>query len=229
MTHDSILEVSRRLAQALTPGSLDHTLENITATAVQVLPDVEYASVTVRHADDRLETLAPTDAMILELDAAQYELREGPCYDAATDSVHVLAPFLTTDSRFPRYARVAETMGVQAQAGIRLFDTPQSIGALNLYGTKPGSFEDLGAVGELFRHQSATALAYAYEITNLNEAVRTRQQIGQAVGAMMERYHLDEGRAFGFLARLSQDNNIKLRDVATTLLDEISARGEEQS
>jgi hypothetical protein len=116
-TPDSMLEVSRQLAQALTPGNLDHTLENITATAVRVLPDVEYASVTVRHDDDRLETLAPTDDMLLELDAAQYDLREGPCYDAATDVVHVLAPFLATDSRFPQYARVAEVMGVQAQAG----------------------------------------------------------------------------------------------------------------
>ncbi|PUA80151.1 ANTAR domain-containing protein [Nocardioides currus] len=227
-TDESVLEASRQLADALRPGTLDQTLENITAAAVQVLPEVEQASITVRHTDGRLETFAPTSEMLLELDAAQYDLREGPCYDAATDRVHVLAPFLATDSRFPQYAREAEALGVQAQAGIRLFDTPTSSGALNLYASQPGRFEELGAIGELFTHQSATALAYAYEITNLTEAMRSRQRIGQAVGAIMERYDLDDARAFGFLARLSQDNNIKLRDVAETLLVDMDERRSEQ-
>ena len=50
--------------------------------------------------------------------------------------------------------------------------------------------------------------------------MQTRQLIGQAVGVTMERFGLDEARAFGFLARLSQDNNVKLRVVAQRLLEE---------
>jgi hypothetical protein len=219
-TDESVLEASRRLSESLTPGDLDATLDRITAAAVEVIPDVELASITIKHADGRLETFAPTDDVLLDVDAAQYELQQGPCYEAAVDSVHVTAPHLAEDPRFPQYAPVAVAAGIQSQAGIRLFDTPASNGALNLYGSRPGAFNDLGDLGPLFAHHAATALAYAREITQLREAMRTRQLIGQAVGMTMERYGLDDARAFGFLARLSQDNNVKLRVVAERMLTE---------
>lgn len=219
MTEDQALDVLRRLAGTLTPGDLDHTLAGITSAAVEVLPGVHYASVTVLHPDGRLGTAAPTDDLLIGLDAAQYELREGPCYDAAVDSVHVISPHLAADERFPRYAAVAVEAGVRAQAGIRLFDTPRpsAQGALNLYSRDVGSFTDFGLISELFAHQSAVALDYAREIDNLQEAVRTRQMIGRAVGIAMERYGLNEERAFAFLARVSQTRNVKLRIVAEEL------------
>jgi len=218
-----MLEASRRLAQALVPGDLDRTLERITAAAVEVLPEVDYASITVKHADGRLETVAPTADVVLDVDAAQYRFKEGPCYESAVDTVHVTAPHLAQDVRFPRYAPVAVGKGIQAQAGVRLFETSQANGALNLYATRVGAFGDIGALAELFAHQAAMALSYARQISQLHEAVQTRQLIGQAVGVAMERFDLDEARAFGFLARLSQDNNVKLRDVAVRLLEETAA------
>ncbi|MGY4769814.1 ANTAR domain-containing protein (plasmid) [Kribbella sp. CWNU-51] len=108
--------------------------------------------------------------------------------------------------------------GIHAQAGIRLFDAPKSRGALNLYARDLGAFSDLGAIGERFRHQAALAIDYAREIHNLREAVRTRGTIGTAVGIVMERYHLRDDRAFAFLTRLSQDGNVKLREVAERLI-----------
>jgi hypothetical protein len=182
MRESEFVDVRQRLRAALTPADLDQTLVRITAAAVEVLPDVEYASITIRHADGRLETSAPTDDLVLSLDAAQYEFHEGPCYEAATDTVHVTSPHLASDPRWPRYAPVALAAGVQAQAGVRLFDAKESNGALNLYSRNAGSFEELDGLGQLFSHQAATAIDYAREITHLQQAVRTRQAIGQAVG-----------------------------------------------
>lgn len=213
-----LVQQAERLSKVLTPGDLDHTLGRITAAAVEVLPEVDYASITVLHADGRLETVAPTDDLLWGVDAAQYELREGPCYAAAADSVHVVSPHLDGDPRFPRYAATAVAAGIQAQAGIRLFDAPKSRGALNLYARQAGVFDDLGALGELFKHQAAMAIGYAQEIQNLQEAVRTRGLIGNAVGIVMERYKLTDHRAFAFLTRLSQDGNVKLRVVAEQIV-----------
>jgi GAF domain-containing protein len=210
--------MAQHLMETLTPGDLDHTLSRITTAAVESLPETDYASITVLHADGRLETVAPTDELLWGVDAAQYELREGPCYQAAADSVHVASPDLARDERFPRYAASAVAAGVRAQAGIRLFDAPKARGALNLYSGNVGAFSDLGALGELFRHQAATAIDYAREIGNLREAVRTRSMIGTAVGIVMERYHLTDDRAFAFLTRLSQDSNVKLREIAKRLI-----------
>ena len=219
-----MLDASRRLAEALVPGDLDETLDRITAAAVEVLPEVSHASITVKHPDGRLETFAPTHDLLLGLDAAQYDLQEGPCYEAAVDTLHTTSPHLADDPRFPRYAPIAVAAGIHAQAGIRLFDAGGANGALNLYSEQPGAFENLDGLSQLFTHQSAMALAYARQITQLQEAVKTRQLIGQAVGVAMERFDLDEARAFGFLARLSQDSNVKLREVASRLLEETAQK-----
>jgi len=207
------------LSRSLTPGDLDHTLSRITHAAVEVLPEVEYASITVLHTDGRIETVAPTDDLLWGVDAAQYELREGPCYDAAADAVHVVSPDLANDERFPRYAATAVAAGIRAQAGLSLFDAPKSRGALNLYARVTGAFEDLGTLAALFQHQSAIAIEYAREIQNLREAVRTRGMIGQAVGIVMERYKLTDERAFAFLTRLSQHGNLKLRTIAEQIVE----------
>jgi GAF domain-containing protein len=237
MTHDnaapsgeSVLDAMDRLRRALTPGDLDHTLSRIVQAAVTVLPQVDRASITVRHDDGRLETAQPSDDALLRLDKAQYDLQEGPCYAAATDSVHVVAPDLATDDRFPRYAAVALEQGVHAQAGLRLFDTPRSQGALNLYSRQAGAFDDLDDLGELFVHQAGTAIAYAQEVDDLRAALEARRTIGQAIGILMERYELTDERAFAFLARLSSHRNVKLRRVAQEVVEETGARaGAEKS
>jgi len=218
MTDARLLDASQRLAASLQPGDLDTTLRNITAAAVEVLPGVTASSITVKHADGRLETFAPTADVLREVDAAQYELQEGPCYEAAVDTVHITSSNLRADERFPRYAPVALRAGFRAQAGIRLFDARTSNGALNLYSDSVGAFQDLAVLSQLFAHQAAVALDYARQIDQLQEAATARQLIGQAVGIVMERYGVDEARAFGLLTRLSNNENLKLRFVAERLI-----------
>src|SRR4051812_48521607 len=104
MDADRLLDISRQLSAALTPADLDKTLANVTAAAVEVLPDVAHASISVLPGDGRLETFAPTAELIRDVDAAQYELREGPCYQAAVEGARFTAPHLAEDTRFPRYA-----------------------------------------------------------------------------------------------------------------------------
>lgn len=214
---DEMLGQARRLAGRLTPGDLEQTLARITAAAVDVLPDVTMASMTVRHADNRLQTVAPTHDVLCEVDAKQYELQQGPCYETATDEAYVVSTDLAADDRWPDYTAVALEAGIRAQAGIALFDAPRFQGALNLYSDHAGAFADLGPLGALFSHQAAVAIGYAQEVSDLQEAIRTRQLIGTAIGVVMERYDLEEDRAFAFLARLSQDQNVKLREVARRL------------
>ena len=216
--HDALLDMAQRLSQRLSPASLDGTLQQLTAAAVEVLPDVQFASITIRHDDDRLETSSPTDEFLYGLDQRQYELHEGPCYEAAVDTVQLISPNLVADERYPNYGPMAAEAGIRAQAGIRLFEGPKSAGALNLYSTKVGAFEGVQSLGALFVHQAAVAIAYASEIKGLTEAVHTRTLIGQAVGIVMERYRLPDDRAFAFLVRLSQARNVKLRLVAQEMV-----------
>lgn len=97
VNEDRLLSVVQRLTETLTLGDLDHTLSRITKAAVESLPETDYASITVLHAGGRLEMAAPTEEVLWGLDAAQYELREGPCYEAAEESLHVASPDLACD------------------------------------------------------------------------------------------------------------------------------------
>jgi len=56
----------------------------------------------------------------------------------------------------------------------------------------------------------------------LSAALAHRDIIGEAKGIVMERFHLDAPRAFALLTRLSQTENIKLREIATQLVADIA-------
>lgn len=223
---DKLIEAARRLSDQLTPGDLDHVLERITAAAVDVLPDVDYASITVQRADGTLATAAPTDQVLCDLDAAQYELKEGPCYEAAVAVNHVTSQDLGNDPRFPAYGPVAVAAGIHSQAGIRLYDAPASQGALNLYSRRRGAFTDLGILGALFADRSTAAIAYAQELGGQREASRVREQVGKAVGATMERYEFTDERAFAFLTRLAQHHDVPLPEVAEAIIQASETRGD---
>jgi hypothetical protein len=219
MDNQSLLDTARQLSERLRPADLDATLAQVTAAAVDLLPEVQYSSITVLRPDGSLSTAAPTDELLIRLDAEQYRLHEGPCFEAATHLDHVVSTDLCKDERFPRYGRAAVAEGIRAQIGVRLFETPRSNGALNLYSTKVGAFADSEALSALFAHQAGQALAYAYQIGNLDEAVRTRTVIGQAIGIVMERYGVNDERAFALLQRLSSEENLKVRRVAEQIVD----------
>jgi AmiR/NasT family two-component response regulator len=79
-------------------------------------------------------------------------------------------------------------------------------------------------VAELFAAHAAIALHQAREVEHLNQALESRKVIGQALGILMERYALDENRAFAFLLRASSTSNIKLRDIAAQLVEDTHHR-----
>jgi GAF domain-containing protein len=226
-TEERLVDTARRLSERLKPGDLDATLRQITTAAVEVLPNVQFSSISVRHPDGSLSTVAPTDQRLLRIDEEQYRLQEGPCYQASVETGPIVSSDLGADERFPKYGPVALSEGIRAQIGVRLFDTRRSNAALNLYSTSVGAFDDVESLGALFAHQSAQAIAYAHEVGNLSEAVRTRTMIGQAVGIVMERYGLNDERAFAFLQRLSSHRNVKLRLVAQEIISDRAGADDE--
>ena len=219
-----LVEAARRLSETLTPGDLDHVLHRITKAAVEVLPDVDLASITVQGPDGRLITVAPTDSKLLALDETQTELGEGPWFDPDEQDVQVTARDLTDERRFPRYAEAAVAADIRSQAAMRLFDATDSRAVLNLYSQDPGAFDDLGTLGDLFNDQSMMAIDYAREIDDRVKAAQQRELVGNAVGAAMERYELTHTQAFAFLARLAQRQGVSLVDAARVIVDAAEER-----
>jgi GAF domain-containing protein len=101
--------------------------------------------------------------------------------------------------------------------------TPLSAGAvvygsLSLVSRTAGAFnEDTASMADVFAAHAVIALAGARQRSQLRVAVASRDVIGQAKGVLMERYRLTPDAAFALLARVSQDTNTKLHDVAERL------------
>jgi AmiR/NasT family two-component response regulator len=54
-------------------------------------------------------------------------------------------------------------------------------------------------------------------IEHLTVALERRTAIGIAIGILMERFHVDNAQAFGYLKRLSSHQNRKLHDIAAEI------------
>ena len=214
----NILHASQALLRRLKPGDLDATLQSITRAAVEVLPQVQYSSITIRHRDGTLSSYALTDDVLGDLDEQQFKLQEGPCYQGVEEVPFAMCNDLASDERYPSYGPIAAKMGIRSQAGVRLFENKRSIGSLNLYSRQVGALADVHTLSQLFSNQAAVALAYSIEVQTLREAIQTRTRIGQAIGIVMERYKIPEQQAFAFLTRLSQNRNVKLRHIADEII-----------
>ena len=109
--------------------------------------------------------------------------------------------------------------GLRAQLSVGLYSDGDSLGGLNLYSTQTDEIADEAiGIGELFAAQAAIALGRSREALQMHEALESRKVIGQALGLLMERYEMNEERAFQFLVRVSSTSNTKLRDVAAELV-----------
>jgi GAF domain-containing protein len=198
--------------------SREAALETLTSSAAANIPGADFVSISVRSQDGPLRTVASTDPVAEQADVLQYELHEGPCYAAITKERFVVVNDLATSTKFPEYGPKAVALGIGAQAGIQLLNDKETAG-LNLYARTAGTFDrSTVQLAELFATQAAALLGYAEQVEQLSEALHTRTDIGTAVGILMERYRIDPHQAFAFLARCSQDRNVKVRVLAQQVI-----------
>jgi ANTAR domain/GAF domain len=188
-------------------------------SAADNIPGADFVSITVQHPDRSLRTVAATDPLAERADSLQYELREGPCVAAVTSDRFVMVDDVASAGSFPRYGPKAAALGVRAQAAIQLLHDGEHAG-LNLYARSPGVFNpDTVLFSELFATQTAALLGYAEQVEQLSEALRTRTDIGTAVGILMQRHGIDQHRAFALLAKTSQNRNVKVKVLAHQVIE----------
>jgi AmiR/NasT family two-component response regulator len=73
-------------------------------------------------------------------------------------------------------------------------------------------------VGILSGHASA-AIAAAKAQQELEKALDSRTLIGQAQGILMHAFEIDAAKAFAYMRRLSQDQNVKLVRIAENIIE----------
>lgn len=220
------LEVARIVEALHSAATPSRTAQEIMAQLCGQV-DAHHAGVMLIRGR-RLVTMAATDSLVARADALQNELDEGPCWDSSWRGETLTVSDLATDRRWPRWAAEVAGWGVASVLAVELASVEdRRLGSINVYWDEPRTFtaDDI-AFSNLFARHAALALAQSMNEARLSVELDGRKLIGQAQGILMERYGLDEARAFEALRRYSRDHDMKLRQVAEYL---VSTRGRRSS
>jgi hypothetical protein len=214
----------------LNASTVADVLEQVVCGAHRLVPGADLVSVTLRSPDGGFHTPVESEPLAAELDRVQYRTGEGPCVDAARacGPAYVCSGDLAREPAWPTFGPVAAAHGYTGVLSTALLPgvrVPQLPGALNIYTRRPGVLDDRAAETALLlaTHASlALAGTRAVELgqlreVHLNRALTSRDVIGQAKGILMERRGVSADEAFDLLRRTSQEMNVKLAVLATTL------------
>lgn len=205
----------------------DEVLRRIAEAAVATVGGGFSASVTVRDGGE-FRTAASTDPSAAGVDEAQYQAAEGPNLDAFTTAMVDASAF--PDERWPLLGSIPITYGVGSSLSYQLHTggvegSGAGTGSLNIYGLTPDAFDqaaqEIGSI--MAAHASLAARAVGNRIglqdlgDHLEQALLSRDVIGQAKGILMDRLKVTPDEAFDILKNSSQRLNIKLREVAGEL------------
>ncbi|MEV5427910.1 GAF and ANTAR domain-containing protein [Streptomyces sp. NPDC052701] len=230
MEWSEFAERMARLARhLLAQESTQDTLDEIAAAAVKLIDGCDAAGI-LALSRGRTITLSACGDVVGESDRLQGELCEGPCFDAARrtngERLFRIADTSQPQRDWPRFAPAARELGIGSMMGFLLYTRREDFGALNLYSHSAGAFTaESETAGWLLASHAAVALAGARTVDQLEHALETRHAIGEAMGILRERHGLGEEDAFDVLRRISQHHNVKLRDVARTILSGTPGKG----
>jgi GAF domain-containing protein len=214
----------------LEDASLLDLLEQVLALTAEAVTSCAAVSVTVVDDDGGYTTAAASSDDARAIDAAQYELLEGPCIDALrSGEVHRVGD-LAAEERWPAFRERARSLGYRTVLAVPLRAGADVVGALNVFADGPDGLtdRDVALAGRIAAPAAATlANGRAYGrvsrlAAQLEQAMASRAAIEQAKGILMAQQRCSAEEAFAILRRLSQATNRKLRDVAA----EVVARAE---
>jgi GAF domain-containing protein len=228
-------ELARAYAGAsgllLSNGMVRNALRLVTSVAAEAIPGTTGCGVTVRDGEERI-TVAATQPLVDQLDAAQYETGEGPCLTAWERYSTVRVADLRREDRWPRWCRAVRGTGVRSARSTALVAGDTALGTIKVYAGQADAYDDSSEhLLRMFAAQAATLVAHARSAEDarrlsdeLRAAVRSRDLVATARGILMEREHLSEPDALALLVALARRENRVLQEVALGLVRSTSRR-----
>jgi GAF domain-containing protein len=173
---------------------------------------------------------ACSDPLASEADRVQYQSGDGPALDALRHARPVHVRDTASENRWPRFCRRAASLGIRSCYAAPLVSDGEPVGALMLYARRPGAFgpERASRADKFARHASG-ALTLSLRMAScadqndqLKSSIVTRAVIDQALGVIMATERCPQDKAFALLRSASQNTNVKVRDLAATIVTRVS-------
>ena len=160
----------------------------------------------------------------------QDQAGEGPAAHVLRHGRPVRIQDTATLDRWPRFCRQAARSASAPATPCRSSPTARSAGALLLYARQPGAFgPEEARRAEKFAGHASGALALSLRMAScldqneqLRSSIVSRAVIDQALGVIMATEHCPQDKAFALLRSVSQNTNVKLRDLAATIVTRVS-------
>jgi diguanylate cyclase (GGDEF)-like protein len=162
-----------------TDFSIQSTLDHLVQRIVEAIP-VTGAGVMVMGEGNELHFVSASNPIILEIEALQNELGEGPCLTAYQTGEPVSIPDLSRDDRFQRFSPRAFECGLGAVLTFPLRMDGDRLGALDLYRDVPGDLSDADmAVAKTLADVAAAYLVNARAREEAKERARRLHYLTQ--------------------------------------------------
>jgi GAF domain-containing protein len=214
----------------LSTESIEQFLHEMAVLSTRVVGEGLSCGMTLRPRSRPPLTVACSDPLAAEADDVQYEMGDGPCLHAVRHGHSVRIDDMTSHERWAQFCQRAASLGIGSALAVPLFVDGASAGALNWYSRSPSAFSEADTRrAESFAAHASGALTLALRLaacTDLNNQLResmdSRAVIDQALGVIMAKERCPQERAFGILRTVSQNTNVKLRDLASTIVASVS-------
>jgi transcriptional regulator with GAF, ATPase, and Fis domain len=202
-------------------------LHQVTVRCAEVL-GVTAAGVLLTDQRGALRVVAASTEQTRLLELLQQQTDQGPCPECFhTGRPIAVADLSTATSRWPRFVAEARRVGFASVYALPMRLRTDIIGALNLFGTRPGTLdEDTIRLGRALADVATIGILQARAIRHrevlaeqLQTALNSRIVIEQAKGVIAERRRLDMDQSFTLLRNAARTNNRRLSDVARAVVD----------
>jgi GAF domain-containing protein len=202
-------------------------LSRLCQRSVEVL-EVTAAGALLTDGTRQLQVVAASTETVTVLETLQIQRQEGPCVDAYRSGRRVAVPDLRrVGRRWPVFTPRALGSGVAGVCAFPMRLRAARIGALNVFQTTPGSFDEaavlagqaLADVATIAILQARAAQDAARLAGQLEHALESRVMVEQAKGILSERLGIDPEVAFSRLRRHARQHHLHLAELARRVVD----------
>jgi hypothetical protein len=181
--------------------------------------DSDLAGVFLLRTNGRPRRLAATSSVLVQLDEVEARGNQGPGLAPVADGAVINVADTRGDHLWPEWSSAAAERDILSACFLGMPPLRGRAVALQLFSRRTAAFapENLSGFAAVAK-VAGMGLRQVDRLANLEEAMATRDLIGQAQGILMERYELNSDQAMHYLRRSSQEANAKVRDIAQELV-----------
>ena len=215
----------------LKSDTVEQFLHELAVLAARVVSEGMSCGMALRQRGRAPKTAtACSDPLASEADRVQDQAGEGPAAHVLRHGRRVHIQDTATHDRWPRFCRQAAALGIRSCYALPLVANGEPAGALLLYARAPGAFgPEAARRADRFAGYASGALTLSLRMSScldqneqLRSSIVSRAVIDQALGVIMATEHCPQDKAFALLRSVSQNTNVKLRDLAATIVTRAS-------